>query len=133
MFCKNCGKEIDPQAAICIGCGFRNGDGNRYCGHCGQPLLADAVVCLSCGFSTRPAPTQPVAPVNAKSKLVAGLLALFLGGLGIHNFYLGFTGKGIAQILLSCTGISSIWALIEAIMIFAGKIDADANGDPLVD
>ena len=133
MFCKNCGKEIDPQAAICIGCGFRNGDGNRYCGHCGQPLLADAVVCLSCGFSTRPAPTQPVAPVNAKSKLVAGLLALFLGGLGIHNFYLGFTGKGIAQILLSCTGISSIWALIEAIMIFTGKIDVDANGEPLVD
>ena len=133
MFCKNCGREIDPQAAICIGCGFKNGDGNKFCSHCGKPVAEGAEVCLSCGFSTRPVNTQPVAPANAKSKLTAGLLALFLGGIGIHNFYLGFTGKGIAQILLSCTGISSIWALIEAIMIFTGKIDKDANGNPLVD
>ena len=130
MFCKNCGKEIHPEAALCVACGFRNGDGNKYCAHCGQPVMEGAEVCLSCGFATRP---QVVAPPNAKSKLVAGLLGLFLGGIGIHNFYLGYTGKGIAQILLSCTGISAIWAFVESIMIFMGKIDKDANGNPLVD
>lgn len=134
MFCKNCGKEIDPQALICISCGYKSGDGEKYCAHCGNAIEPGAEVCLSCGFATRPAkPAQPQAPANAKSKLVAGLLGLFLGGIGIHNFYLGYTGKGIAQILLSCTGISSIWALIESIMIFCGKINTDANGNPLVD
>ena len=130
MFCKNCGKEIHPEAAICVACGFKNGTGDNYCAHCGSAIKAGAEVCLSCGFATRP---QTQAPENAKSKLVAGLLGLFLGGIGIHNFYLGYIGKGIAQILLSCTGISAIWALIESIMIFAGKIDKDAKGNPLVD
>lgn len=129
MFCKNCGKEIHPQAAICVACGFRNGDGDRYCAHCGDTVEPGAQVCLHCGFATRP----QRAAANAKSKLVAGLLALFLGGIGIHNFYLGYTGKGIAQILLSCTGISGIWAFIEAIMLFTGKIDTDANGNLLAD
>ena len=67
---------------------------------------------------------------SSKSKLVAGLLALFVGHFGIHNFYLGHTGKGILQLLLCFTGISSIWALIEAIMIFTGSI-TDSDGNPL--
>ena len=58
-------------------------------------------------------------------------MALFIGNLGIHNFYLGYTGKGIVQILLSWTGISGIWAFIEMILIFTGKIK-DANGNELV-
>lgn len=70
------------------------------------------------------------APKSSKSKLVAGLLALFVGGIGVHNFYLGYMGRGIAQLLLSWTGITSIWALVEAIMIFTGSIP-DANGNPL--
>ena len=70
------------------------------------------------------------APTSSKSKLVAGLLALFVGGIGVHNFYLGYMGRGIAQLLLSWTGITSIWALVEAIMIFTGSM-TDANGNPL--
>lgn len=70
------------------------------------------------------------APVSSKSKIVAGLLALFLGGWGIHNFYLGHTMKGVLQLLLCWTGISSIWAFIEMIMIFTGSI-GDSNGNPL--
>ena len=50
--------------------------------------------------------------------MTAGLLGIFLGGLGIHNFYLGYTGKAIAQIALSiCFGAGAIWGLIEGIMI----------------
>ncbi len=67
---------------------------------------------------------------SSKSKLVAGLLAFFVGGIGIHNFYLGHTGKGILQLLLCFTGISSIWAFIEMIMIFTGSI-TDSDGNPL--
>ncbi|MFT4188362.1 MAG: NINE protein [Aeromicrobium sp.] len=78
-----------------------------------------------------------VAAGPPKSKTTAGLLALFLGGLGIHNFYLGFKGRAITQLLiflLTCGMgwvVTAIWALVEAIMIFAGSIDKDAHGVPL--
>ncbi len=70
-----------------------------------------------------------------KSKMAAGLLGIFLGGWGIHNFYLGFTKKAIIQIIVSiCTcGLGGIWGLIEGIMILCGKINTDANGNPLID
>lgn len=68
---------------------------------------------------------------GGKSKLVAGLLAIFAGGLGVHSFYLGYTMKGILHLLLLFTGLSSIWAIIEAVQIFTGSM-TDANGDALV-
>ena len=85
-------------------------------------------------------PYQTGAPVynpnmmgQQKSKLVAGLLGIFLGGLGVHNFYLGFSGKAVIQIVVSLItcGLGSIWGLIEGIMILAGSINVDANGIPL--
>ena len=88
------------------------------------------------------------APANAKSKVAAGLLAIFLGAYGVHNFYLGYTNKAVTQLVLTLIGIPlcclfglgalliigvSIWGLIEGIMIFAGNINTDANGVPLTD
>lgn len=65
--------------------------------------------------------------------MAAGLLGIFLGGWGIHNFYLGFTKKAIIQIIVTvCTcGIGSIWGLVEGIMILCGSISEDADGNPL--
>ena len=74
-----------------------------------------------------------------KSKIAAGLLGIFLGSFGVHNFYLGYTGKAIAQLLitlLTCgfgAFISSIWGFIEGILILTGSINVDGNGNPLVD
>jgi len=53
------------------------------------------------------------------------LLCFFLGGLGIHRFYLGYTGLGIAQ-LLTCGGCG-IWALVDFIMILTGSVK-DSEG-----
>lgn len=77
---------------------------------------------------------QQVNP-NAKSKMAAGLLGIFLGGWGVHNFYLGNTGRAVAQIIVTIVtcGIGSIWGLIEGIMILTGSINTDANGVPLKD
>ncbi|MBL61948.1 MAG: hypothetical protein CMI30_00935 [Opitutae bacterium] len=70
-----------------------------------------------------------------KSKVSAALLAFFLGALGVHNFYLGYTGRGIAQLILTLTiigwFISGTWAFIEFIMILCGGI-RDPQGRPLV-
>jgi len=69
-------------------------------------------------------------PLSDKSKLVAGLLQLFIGSLGIGRFYLGHNGIAIAQ-LLTCGGCG-IWALIDGILILIGHV-RDAQGRPLRD
>lgn len=74
-----------------------------------------------------------------RSRLAAGLFGIFLGALGIHNFYLGFTGKAIAQLLISVltcgilSWVSAIWGLIEGILILTGSINTDASGNRLVE
>jgi len=55
-----------------------------------------------------------------KSQLVALILAIFLGGIGIHRFYLGYTGIGIIQLLTA--GGCGIWALIDIIRIAIGDL-----------
>lgn len=71
---------------------------------------------------------------SSKSKIVAGLLGIFLGSIGVHNFYLGRTGRGIAQIVATiCTcGIAGIWGFIEGILCLCGNY-TDADGLPLSD
>lgn len=42
---------------------------------------------------------------NAKSKMAAGLLGIFLGSFGVHNFYLGYTTKAVIQLVCTIVGI----------------------------
>lgn len=80
---------------------------------------------------------QPGYGYAQKSKIVAGLLGLFLGGLGVHNFYLGYTGKAVAQLLLTLIGwiiligpiISGIWALIESVLILCSSYGSNWHRD----
>ncbi|WP_203308447.1 MULTISPECIES: TM2 domain-containing protein [Sphingomonas] len=64
-------------------------------------------------------PPKPEAPVTDRNKLVAALLAFFLGTLGIHRFYLGRTGSGVVMLILSITivglFVTGIWALVDTI------------------
>jgi TM2 domain-containing membrane protein YozV len=61
-----------------------------------------------------------------KNKVVAGILAILLGGLGIHKFYLGKLGQGILYLLFSWTGIPSIIGFIEGILYLV-KSDEEFN------
>jgi TM2 domain-containing membrane protein YozV len=73
-------------------------------------------------------------PDLRKSKLVAGLLGILLGSLGVHRFYLGYIGIGIAQIVVTFVtcGIGAIWGLIEGVLILVGSgITTDSEGRPL--
>jgi TM2 domain-containing membrane protein YozV len=115
----------------------------KYCEKCGATLTDDTAFCSTCGRQSG----RGVAQQYQKSKIAAGLLGIFLGSIGVHNFYLGYTGKAVAQLVLTIIGWStliviigfiivpavSLWGLIEGIMILAGSIRTDANGVPLKD
>ena len=111
------------------------------------PPAAAAPPPPSAAYQPPPAYQQPMAAGGVpavgpdgtplKSKMVAGLLGIFLGGFGVHNFYLGNTNKGIIQIvvtLVTC-GIGAIWGTIEGILILVGNqgFSTDAQGRPLTD
>ena len=118
MYCRNCGKEINEHAQVCIHCGFGVGTGNTYCPNCGASVPQGAEYCVNCGTRLKGTFHASYYGKPQKSKTVAAILAFLLGGLGIHNFYLGYTNIGIYQILLSlCCGLGYIWALVDFVRI----------------
>lgn len=71
-------------------------------------------------------------PYSDKSKMIAGLLGILLGGFGAGRFYTGHTGIAIGQIAatwLTC-GLGAIWPLVDGIMILVNG-GTDAQGRPL--
>lgn len=137
MFCKKCGEKISEFAQVCPSCGTAVATDSNFCPNCGGRTPPGAAFCPQCGYSMNQ--RRLVQTYQQKSKIAAGLFGIFLGGLGIHNFYLGFKGKAIAQLLISILSfgllswISAIWGFIEGIMILAGSICYDADGMPLKD
>jgi len=85
------------------------------------------------GHQATPVFVQPIIVAPAKSRVAYILLGLFLGGLGVHNFYAGYTGRGVAQLLLNLCLFGTIvvpfgigiWVLIEVIVT-----DRDPYGIP---
>ena len=72
-------------------------------------------------------------PYSDKSKLVAGLLQIFIGGFGIGRFYIGDTKTGVWQIVvtvLTC-GIGALWGFIDGIIMLATDNVTDSSGRPL--
>ena len=131
-FCRNCGNQMDDLASICVKCGVAKGNGNAFCPNCGQPTVPGAAVCTSCGVALNNTIEQKT---SEKSKMAAGLLGIFLGAWGIHNFYLGNTNRGVIQLVLTLVtcGVAGIWGVIEGILILCGNINTDAKGNKLKD
>ncbi|MRX40757.1 NINE protein [Flavobacterium sp. LC2016-23] len=69
----------------------------------------------------------PSTPRQENKKVVAGVLAILLGGLGVHKFILGYTQEGIIQLVIgivSCGAISGLIGLVEGI-IYLTKTDEE--------
>lgn len=140
-YCQHCGAPYpNDEAVICVKCNAPKRKGRNFCHGCGTRLEPNQTICRVCGVDNTES-----AGTNAKSKVVAGLLGIFLGTFGVHNFYLGYTGKAVTQlvlalvgILFSCVGIGivliigiEIWGLVEGILILTGNISKDGHGYPI--
>ena len=135
VYCRTCGHQLNDNADVCMNCGCRPQKGRKYCQNCGAETSEAQDVCIKCGVKLNNGDILGGFSGGTRQKLVAALLAFFLGTLGIHDFYLGFKGRGIIKIILTitCYGaiISEIWALIDFIQILTGS-KRDAAGHELI-
>jgi len=141
-FCKNCGQSIEDNASFCPNCGtsvqetadnalnnpmdhqqenpyqqanqFQQGqyqNGGQF-----QPPMGQAGTAWGLGDDKK-----------LVNKIAYGILAILLGGFGIHKFYAGKTMWGIIYILLCWTGIPAILALVEGIIGLTTHDDGSGN------
>ena len=96
MFCKNCGEQMNENQVICVKCGVKTGDGNKFCANCGKEIDPAAVVCMNCGVAVK----NTSGDLAGQDKIVMLLICFFLGGIGIHNFMMGETKKGVIKIAM---------------------------------
>lgn len=75
-------------------------------------------------------PVSSLTIPTSRNRVVAAVLALFLGGLGAHKFYLGRTGMGILYLVICWTFIPAILSLIEGIILLGQSDESFARTYP---
>jgi TM2 domain-containing membrane protein YozV len=83
-FCTQCGGSVRVNAFACLSCGADPQEHSKFCKYCGRPTADYQITCIKCGRIIK----------SKKSKFIAGILALFFGGFGLHWFYLGNRKRG---------------------------------------
>lgn len=122
--CINCGAEVADDADVCPECGVNQstrlessyrdrGENEKYCLNCGELIYKQAEICPECGVSQ----PSPGGLARDTDQIVAGLLAILLGGLGVHKFYQGNMRNGLLYLCFFWTAIPAILGLIEGILI----------------
>lgn len=113
--CRHCGLEYKTdEAVMCPRCQAPKGKGTNFCPFCGAQVTPEQKVCMNCGVEM-----ENYGATGVKSKIAAGLLALFLGGYGVHNFYLGYIKRGAVQLGLV------IFAYVLFFASFFGVVASD--------
>jgi TM2 domain-containing membrane protein YozV len=122
MFCRNCGKEVDEKAVVCVSCGVPPKNEKKFCGNCGVKTEENQAMCVKCGVAFASPSTGFSGLSGEKSKMVAGILGIIFGAIGGHKFYLGYNKEGVIMLLITLISfftlavIPSLIGLIEGIM-----------------
>ncbi len=137
--CERCGAMNRDNVSTCIECGaplvapkqaVEQVVYQKHCINCNRLMNANLNQCPFCGANQSMQPYSAAAATyqvtGTHSKIVAALLAIFLGGLGAHKFYLGQGGQGVLYLLFCWTFIPSIVGFIEGIM-YLGMSDTAFN------
>jgi len=111
--------------AFCKYCGTENENGAKFCSNCGKELAGSS----NYEFTNDPNVSDDLkrftstesANVSPRSRAVAAILAWCFGWIGVHQFYLGKVGSGIAMVLFFWTGIPAIIGFIQFIIILCGE------------
>jgi len=134
LFCTNCGNPVSEQAVACMSCGAKPVGHRKYCRHCAAALSPEQVVCVKCGAKVGAGGAFGAirsmgesAGTGTKSKVVAGLLGILLGGLGAHKFYLGSWGWGLLFLLnifviLPITGLLALTVILAPLAMLSGLV-----------
>ena len=93
---------------------------NTYCSACGKKIDSRADTCPKCGVRQSGGKSGS----SGANRTTAALFALFLGGMGLHKFYIGDSSKGILYLIFCWTFVPAILALIDAIKWF-GMSDSE--------
>lgn len=86
---------------------------SKFCSECGARISAKAEVCPKCGVRSA------TLAGSEHNKTTAALLALFLGGIGLHKFYLGRTGMGLIYLVFCWTLVPALISLVEGIQFLS--------------
>ena len=126
-YCYSCGEEMDPSADVCVECGVEQktaggsaggrAAGKKFCSNCGEQIDEAAEICPECGV-------RQVSASSDVERVPAAILALLLGGIGAHKFYMGDTKLGLLYLCFSWTFIPAVAGLVEGI-IYLTKSDAE--------
>lgn len=96
----------------------QKGADEKFCSSCGAIIKKEAELCPKCGVRQKPSSDTNTShsPKTIKSRVTAGVLAILLGGIGVHKFYIGKTGMGILYLIFFWTYIPAIIGFIEGII-----------------
>lgn len=142
-YCLACGDPLDEEAAFCPTCGADQGElpvgagesrtaDEKYCPACGSLIDRTVARCPECDTD------QPVQS-NAEDldRMTAAILAIVLGGLGAHKFYLGETTTGVIYLCFVWTLVPIVLGVIEGIIYlttsdedFRRKYGTTQSGEP---
>ena len=96
-----------------------------YCSSCGVIIKKEAEICPKCGVRQKHKNDDFDKPAGRRKYLVALLLSIFVGTLGIDRFYMGLIGTGILKLLT--LGGCGIWYVIDIILIATNTLK-DGDG-----
>ncbi|MHA1521086.1 MAG: NINE protein [Promethearchaeota archaeon] len=131
VYCPNCGGKVSDKSQFCSFCGYdmKNTTSAGSNPEVNQQAYTENYQQAQPGYQ------QPVGNSYSgsfssapKDRMIAGILALLLGGLGVHKFYLGNIGMGILYLIFAWTGIPEIVGFIEGI-IYLTKSDEEFYRD----